>query len=700
MQRLNLFLDILDDIFKKVYKKDNWRNILDKISELFEADVCGLGFIEEGKYIVYRFYNSKAEKLQFKPEQGKVDIERIQKYYLKDKNQEFVIINDYQNFPYGIDYYKERGIKSLLLSLIKDEDFYFGNLAIASLGNKKFTEEDGKLAVKLAKVISQVLKIQYLSTKLRRYNDFLKRQINLFKSLSAPTKSNLYEWFIEIFKEFSKLFSLDFAILYLPKFSLGTYYFKKRTFLFEDQNIWKCVLESIKINGIFLRDFIKNFKTCFMDFNTKLTLPENPKKSSFIDTTYKSVILMKIPFKENLEAFGLFALKEDISIFKDDIKRFFEAILLFLSLILHLIYHKENKSIISPFEEDLILSLLKFIEARDPYTKGHSLRVALYAQKIGEILFNKDFGRELYIAGLFHDIGKIGIPDSILLKPGKLTDYEYEIIKYHPILSYELIKNVPNLEKVKDIVLYHHENYDGTGYPKGLKGEEIPLGARILSIVDIFDALTSQRSYRKSLSFEEAIKILKDLSGTKLDPKLVEKIIPILEKYYEFIKNLTFSSFVPEKIQKIKMEYFERDIISKAFIRRKFFEVLRFLVNQNRKFFVILFDLKNTLELNRKYGEDFVDELLEKLISSLQKNFNFFHIARLGDDEFGIIKLREREKLDEDFNFVESLKFFIKKNFNLDLKTKVILFPEETLNYAHLRNKILEIEKELKKSKH
>ena len=143
------------------------------------------------------------------------------------------------------------------------------------------------------------------------------------------------------------------------------------------------------------------------------------------------------------------------------------------------------------------------VEAKDPYTRGHSDRVSEYSVLIGEKLgLSEEDLRVLRIGGLFHDIGKIGIPDAILLKEAKLTDDEYSQIKNHPTIGAHILQNATIFKDMLPIVKHHHEKFDGTGYPGRLKGEEIPLMARIAAVADTFDAMTSKRSYRDPLSLD------------------------------------------------------------------------------------------------------------------------------------------------------------------------------------------------------
>lgn len=178
----------------------------------------------------------------------------------------------------------------------------------------------------------------------------------------------------------------------------------------------------------------------------------------------------------------------------------------------------------------LVNSLLAALDAKDKYTAGHSLRVADYAVMLGKKLqlSDKDL-RTLEEAALFHDIGKIGVGDYLLQKPNLLSAEEYQVIKAHPVIGSRIVESMAFYGEQSKIVRYHHEHWDGSGYPEGLKGEEIPMLARILTVADIYDALTSDRPYRKSLPFEEAKSIMIDAGGKSLDPDLVDLFFDIVK---------------------------------------------------------------------------------------------------------------------------------------------------------------------------
>ncbi len=187
---------------------------------------------------------------------------------------------------------------------------------------------------------------------------------------------------------------------------------------------------------------------------------------------------------------------------------------------------------------DTIGILRHTVEAKDPYTRGHSDRVSEFSVLIGQKMnLDSDTIHDLKIGGLFHDIGKIGIPDSILLKESKLDDNEYSQIKNHPTIGAHILGDAKVFENIIPIVKHHHEKFDGTGYPSGLKGSEIPLIARIASVADTFDAMTSKRTYRDSLPISVVKEELKRCSGSQFDPEIASIFLDILENdYYKIVE--------------------------------------------------------------------------------------------------------------------------------------------------------------------
>lgn len=188
---------------------------------------------------------------------------------------------------------------------------------------------------------------------------------------------------------------------------------------------------------------------------------------------------------------------------------------------------------------DTIGILRQTVEAKDPYTRGHSDRVSEYSVLLGKKLgVDEETLKILKIGGLFHDIGKIGIPDSILLKESKLDDEEYSQIKNHPSIGAHILGDAEIFKEIIPIVLHHHERFDGRGYPAQLEGEKIPFIARITAVVDTFDAMTSKRSYRQALPLEVVKEEIKKCSGSQFDPKCAEAFLEILNNEYDKIEEI------------------------------------------------------------------------------------------------------------------------------------------------------------------
>lgn len=193
---------------------------------------------------------------------------------------------------------------------------------------------------------------------------------------------------------------------------------------------------------------------------------------------------------------------------------------------LKLIQERNNKRAedLEEIYETTLESLMTALDLRDVETFGHSRTVAKYSLVLAKILGIKDRPTldNVKKGALLHDVGKIAIPDSILKKPSPLSPEEWEKIKLHPSLGYGLIKEINSKKEIENIILYHHERYDGTGYPKGLNGKDIPIEARIFALVDALDAITSHRPYSEEREFDEAKKEIEDNSGTQFDPAVVD----------------------------------------------------------------------------------------------------------------------------------------------------------------------------------
>ena len=187
--------------------------------------------------------------------------------------------------------------------------------------------------------------------------------------------------------------------------------------------------------------------------------------------------------------------------------------------------HKHDNELIN----ESIETFTGFIDAKDPYTNGHSKRVAIYTKQIAKAMgFEGEELERIYYIALLHDCGKIGVPDSILGKPGKLTDEEFEIIKSHTTRGGEILSSFKSLENVGEGALYHHERYDGKGYPEGRSGEDIPLIARMICVADSYDAMNTNRVYRNHLTKDEIIREIETNKGKQFDPEIADIMLTLI----------------------------------------------------------------------------------------------------------------------------------------------------------------------------
>jgi HD-GYP domain-containing protein (c-di-GMP phosphodiesterase class II) len=189
---------------------------------------------------------------------------------------------------------------------------------------------------------------------------------------------------------------------------------------------------------------------------------------------------------------------------------------------------KELEATIANLHTSLIFAFNQLLDLKDLNTGVHSTRLAEWGVRVArELGVGQECLRDIEVAALLHDIGKMGIPDSVLKSPNKLTDDEWTLMQKHPEYGWAIVRLFPEFERASLFVLHHHERVDGKGYPARLSGAEIPIGARIVCVIDAFDAMTSNRSYRQGLAFEEAIRRLEESSGAQFDPAVVECFVRI-----------------------------------------------------------------------------------------------------------------------------------------------------------------------------
>lgn len=314
-----------------------------------------------------------------------------------------------------------------------------------------------------------------------------------------------------------------------------------------------------------------------------------------------------------------------------------------------------------------IMAIANTIDAKDAYTKGHSERVAEYSAVIAkEMGWEDEEVQLLYNIALLHDIGKIGIPDSILNKPGRLTDEEFAIIKQHTVTGGEILKDIHSMQNAFIAARYHHERYDGKGYPSRLKGEEIPLYARVIAVADAYDAMTSNRVYRKKLSNQIVIDELKKGMGTQFDPKIAGVFIDILTRNAAEAEEADDKkALIPEalSLQQKQLEFEkEHDSVSGLYHRSYAKERLK-QIPAREEFVVCMVSIGGFQQLNEDYGRiqgDYVLEQVARIILDSLRGDDFAY--RYSGGNLAVC-LRNQSSKEESEAFAEMIikEFQIKK---------------------------------------
>jgi putative nucleotidyltransferase with HDIG domain len=285
--------------------------------------------------------------------------------------------------------------------------------------------------------------------------------------------------------------------------------------------------------------------------------------------------------------------------------------------------------------ENTLLAFVEMIEDRDTYTGGHSQRVASYSRMIAEEMgHTKEECEFLYRAGVLHDIGKIATPDTILLKPGRLNELEYKLIKEHVNVGYALLSKIPMYRDIAEVIVHHHERHDGKGYPQGIKGHEIPPLSRIMIVADAFDAMTTNRIYKGRKIVDEAIHELQALSGIQFEPAVVDAAV----KVFTQISEIESTSQVPiTDIEKERFSYFYRDQVTTAYN----VDYLNFILNRNNfehEFHHInVFFVHHFNRYNQQHGWSAGDALLHSIVEMLESLYPQALIFRVHGDDFVLI---------------------------------------------------------------
>jgi putative nucleotidyltransferase with HDIG domain len=295
--------------------------------------------------------------------------------------------------------------------------------------------------------------------------------------------------------------------------------------------------------------------------------------------------------------------------------------------------------------QETIFTFVNMIEQRDTYTAGHTERVGGYCQKIAkEMGIDEQEIGKLYKAAILHDIGKIATPDSVLLKPGKLSSLDYVLIKLHATAGYEMLSNIDIYKDLSEIILHHHERYDGQGYPDGLHGDEIPFLSRILTVADAFDAMTTNRIYKPRKQIKEALAELASLSGIQFHPDVV---VAALEALKGTTAPVSITQTPTTDIEKKRFSYFFNDKLTGLFNE----DYLKIFLQNNQNLHeytcLHLLHLTNVLEYNKREGWERGNRIFQDFAIELQTHYPKALLFRAYGNDFAILT-REHFDLEGD----------------------------------------------------
>ena len=367
---------------------------------------------------------------------------------------------------------------------------------------------------------------------------------------------------------------------------------------------------------------------------------------------------------------------------------------------------EEKTELVEKVSLNSIMVIANTIDAKDAYTSGHSMRVAQSSAAIARRLnWPEEEIQNIYNIALLHDIGKIGIPDAILNKPGKLSVEEFEIIKKHPVIGNDILKDIHIVRNVAEGALYHHERYDGKGYPFGLAGEKIPYCARIIGIVDAYDAMTSNRIYRHKLTRENVIKEFEDGRGTQFDPQLTDVFLEMLREGFDVTKERRAmnwdESLVSESstlISRTLSEYAVNisqgaitDSMTGLYTKNYAEAQIGKLLGKAHLGTLMLIDMDNFKHINDTLGHIIGDNIIRTFADTLKSNTRSDDVVcRLGGDEFAVFlaDMTDRQEVSgKAQNLLDAFSDSLKK-MNYENATSVSIgiavFPSDGKNFNML----------------
>lgn len=399
--------------------------------------------------------------------------------------------------------------KSVIAVPLKRDGSVNGILFAIDTERDAFSDQDERLLITAVNLLSSSLdRLEYMNA-IKRKSSFMNLLYNLSLRLSqCLSEDEVYDVVVDFLKKVEVYSRITIFLLRGEELVLVRYHPVPG-----------------KIDKVRLGEGITGWVALHGE---SLLVKDVSKDSRYVEGLEGMRSELAVPVKVKGKVYAVLNLESEVEeAFTEEDRWLLEAVSTSMGIVLENIFHLRE------IEDNLFattLALAKAVEYKDPYTRGHCERVMGYSDAIAvRIGLSEEDRKRLRYACILHDIGKIGIPGRILDKPGKLTEEEYEIVKRHSILGEDLVKDVPFLKDIALLIRWHHERWDGKGYPDGLKGYEIPLEDRIMAIADAFDAMTSDRPYRRALSIKEAIEEIRRGMGGQFDPVLTSEFLKIIE---------------------------------------------------------------------------------------------------------------------------------------------------------------------------
>jgi len=439
------------------------------------------------------------------------------------QSKESINLEDYSQYKNPSSYWVEYGLKACIVIPLKSTNINLGVIGVFSRDpEKKFTNRDMELVTSISTQASVALHKALLYEDRVRHTQELSALYDFSLTSGSVLDTNtLLEY---LFNKIQELITPDFTTIYLynedsKAVEVTKAYYKNEPTCQEIGQLHQIT------PGDLISELLINQKPISIQQMADLS---GEKVFNKIHDNTQS--WLGIPLAKGDQILGaLIVESEKQNAFSSEDQRFLESIAAQVSIAL------DNARLYEELEDayvQTVIALANAVDVRDAYTHDHSQRISVLTRETGvEMGMNNEQLEILQWGSLLHDIGKIGVPDHILLKPGELTPEEYEVIKKHPIVGASIIEPVKKLKEVAPIIRAHQEHYDGKGYPDGLKGEEIPLAARVLTVVDSYVAMTDNRVYRKAFSHQYAIEEIVSLAGAQFDPVVIEAFLKVLDRH-------------------------------------------------------------------------------------------------------------------------------------------------------------------------